>query len=54
MSHFDNVVSPVPESIMAVNGGLHHSFPLWRAHYFFISVLLISPHTHPHVLFVSC
>lgn len=30
MLYFDSVISLIPESIMAVNSGLHHDFPLWH------------------------
>lgn len=40
MPYFDSVISLIPESIMGVNLGLHHDFPLWHGEHITFSSLL--------------
>lgn len=41
MLYFDSVISLILESIMGVNLGLHHDFPLWRGKHIIFSVCVI-------------
>lgn len=39
MLYFDSVISLMPGSIMGVNLGLHHDFPLWHGEHIIFSSL---------------
>ena len=50
MPYFDSVISLIPESIMGVNLGLHHDFPLRRGeHITFSSLFYWFPLTSSHI-----
>lgn len=50
MLSFDSVISLIPESIMGVNLGLHHAFPLWYGeHIIFSSLFYWFPLTSSHI-----